>query len=71
MINEINDVLQGYETKVILYTYDSLLFDFNVKDSKGLLLLLKNKMSDNGRYPVKIKAGKDLHTMIDMTGKVQ
>ena len=30
MINEVNALLGPYDTKLILYTYDSLLFDFNI-----------------------------------------
>ena len=71
VIQEINDILQGYDSKIILYTYDSFLFDFNINDGKDLLMLLRKRISDDDRYPVKIHAGKTYHHMMDMSDKVQ
>jgi DNA polymerase I-like protein with 3'-5' exonuclease and polymerase domains len=69
MINEVNALLGPYDTKLILYTYDSLLFDFNLKDGKQLILDIKNTMT-NDKFPVKIKAGKTMQDMQNMTSKV-
>ena len=69
MINEVNALLGPYDTKLILYTYDSLLFDFNIKDGRQLILDIKNTMT-NDKYPVKIKAGKTMQDMQNMTSKV-
>lgn len=70
VIDNILEVLQGKNTKLILYTYDSLLFDYDVKDGKQLILDLKRVMTEGGKYPVAIAAGKNYHDMIDMTEKV-
>ena len=40
MINEVNALLGPYDTKLILYTYDSLLFDFNIKFTLFLYAIL-------------------------------
>ena len=56
VINEVNGILHEYNTELVLYTYDSLLFDFDMKDSKDLILKLKTIMSQSNKYPVKIKA---------------
>jgi hypothetical protein len=69
VINELHDMLSEYSSKLILYTYDSLLFDFDLNDNKDLILKLKKIISANG-FPVKIKAGVNYHAMQDMTNKV-
>ena len=70
VINEVNYLLGQYNSELILYTYDSLLFDYDMKDGKELLLKLKHLMSQNGKYPVKINAGINYHVMQNMTAKV-
>lgn len=70
VIDNALEVLQGKNTKLVLYTYDSLLFDYDVRDGKQLILDLKRVMTEDGKYPVKISAGKTYHDMIDMTEKV-
>ena len=69
MINEINALLGPYDTKLILYTYDSLLFDFNIKDGKQLILDIQKTMT-NAKFPVKVKAGKTMHDLQNMTDKI-
>jgi len=69
MINEVNALLGPYDTKLILYTYDSLLFDFNIKDGRDLIIKLKDTMTSD-KFPVKIKAGKTMQDMLNMTDKV-
>jgi DNA polymerase I-like protein with 3'-5' exonuclease and polymerase domains len=69
MINKINALLGPYETKLVLYTYDSLLFDFAIKDGKQLILDIKDTMTDN-KFPVKIKAGKTMQDLQNMTDKI-
>ena len=69
MINKINALLGPYETKLVLYTYDSLLFDFAIKDGKQLILDIKETMTDK-KFPVKIKAGKTMQDLQNMTDKI-
>jgi len=70
VINEINSLLGQYNSDLILYTYDSLLIDFNIGDGRELIMKLQEVMSQNNKYPVKIKAGINYHTMNDMTSKL-
>ena len=70
VINEVNGVLHEYNTELILYTYDSLLFDFDMRDGKDLIVKLRETMSKSNKYPVKIKAGVNYHKMQDMTSRV-
>ena len=62
--------IKGYESQLVLYTYDSVLFDFNMNDGKKFLLEMQSTMSSNGKFPVKIKAGVNYHVMQDMTNRV-
>ena len=68
-INNINEALQPYQSRLILYTYDSMMIDYSLSDGKDLIITLKNVISENGRYPVKIKAGVNYHDMKDMTSR--
>ena len=49
-------LLNNYETKMILYTYDSILFDVPIHEAKELLPHLKNIL-EQGNFPVKVSAG--------------
>jgi hypothetical protein len=50
-------------SKMVLYTYDSLLFDYNLADGKELLLKTVELMERGGKYPVRVYYGEDYHTM--------
>ena len=70
VIGQVNDLLRGKDTKMILYTYDSFLFDFNMNDGASILKKIKNKLEDNN-FPVKVKAGVNYHNMKDISEKLQ
>ena len=69
IIGRINDLLGKGDTKMILYTYDSFLFDFNMNDGIELLGKIKSILEDS-TFPVKVKAGVNYHTMNDISGKL-
>ena len=71
VINEVNEFIQNYNSKVILYTYDSLLFDYDMTDGRDFILKLKDLMSSTGKMPVRLKAGSNLHDLQDMTNKIK
>ena len=52
--------LKDKQTKIALYTYDSVLFDFSKNDDRELLAELEQILSENGKYPVKFKFSKNL-----------
>ena len=52
--------LKGKKTKLVLYTYDALLFDFHKEDGKETLEKLQEILEEGGKYPIKIKYAKDL-----------
>ena len=69
VISKVNKILSSAETKMILYTYDSFLFDFNISEGKRVLNDIKSTLED-GNFPVKIKAGVNYHNMKDITEKL-
>jgi hypothetical protein len=67
-INEINAFLQGYNSKLILYTYDSFLIDFSKSDGAKVLNEIYRILTDN-KYIVNVKAGRNYKDMVDITNK--
>ena len=59
----VNEYLNSKQTKAILYTYDSVLFDCHTNDKKETLVELKRLMSNN-QLPVKCYIGKNYDEMI-------
>lgn len=54
---EIFKILKGKNTKIVLYTYDSFLFDFDIKEKEVLNKI--TKLFENNKLIVKIKNGRD------------
>ena len=61
-IKRVNDYLKDKKSKVILYTYDSILIDACKDDKKEFLSDIKSIMVDN-QFPVKCYAGKNYQDM--------
>ena len=59
-------LLQAYSTKMILYTYDSLLFDVPVAEAKEILPKLKAVL-EMGNFPLKIQVGNNYNKMKTIT----
>lgn len=65
-INAAKDVimfLNNYQTKCILYIYDSFLFDFYLHDGKEMLNELVKIISQNNKYPITIQMGKNYNEL--------
>lgn len=60
ILKDVLRYLQNKKTKVVLYTYDALLFDYNKEDGKETLEELKEILESSKNYPVKFKFSKDL-----------
>ena len=69
VLNTLNDHMINLSSKLVLYTYDSFLFDYDLNDGKDTILMLKDIISEQGKYPVKLKAGVNYNAMKDMTSK--
>jgi len=60
ILKEVLRYLKDKQTKVALYTYDAILFDFSKEDGKETLQDIEKIMSEDNKYPVKFKFSKDL-----------
>jgi len=60
---------KSFSSKLILYTYDSFLWDFDKRDGAELLRVVREELEQQGRFPVKIEIGPDYHNMISVERK--
>jgi len=60
ILKEVLRYLRGKKTKISLYTYDAILFDFSKEDGKETLFELQTILESNKQYPVKFKYNKNL-----------
>ena len=58
VIEKIDNILEGYNSKLILYTYDAFLFDFSKEEIE-----LKDKIIKSLQFPVKIHTGNNYNDM--------
>ena len=68
-LSELIPKIKDYESKLILYSYDSFLFDFNMEDGLDYLKEVKEILEQDGKYPVKVGWGLNYHEMKDITEK--
>ena len=55
-LQQVQHILTAYETIIILYTYDSILFDMPITEAKALLPQIKHIL-EQGNFPTKCKVG--------------
>jgi len=55
---------------LILYSYDSFLFDFNLDDGVDFLKKIKKIIESNGLFPTKTSKGTNYHEMEDITERL-
>lgn len=60
IISSIQELLQNFEDKLILYTYDSFLFDMSVYD-ENLIRQIKEIIELNNKFPSKLTKGINYH----------
>ena len=60
ILKEVLSYLRDKKSKVTLYTYDAILFDFYLEDGKETLENLKKILETQGKYPVKYKHSNNL-----------
>ena len=61
--------IKDYKSKLILYSYDSFLLDFNMEDGLEYLKKVKKILEQDDKYPVKVSWGLNYHEMKDITEK--
>ena len=69
MLTKLIPKISGYKSKLILYSYDSFLFDFHLDDGLDFIKRVKGIVECKGKYPVKVAKGSNYHKMKDITGK--
>ena len=69
IILEVQEYLKQKETKLVLYGYDSFLFDLKKKDGANILNDIKNIL-EKDNYPTKIKMGYIYNGMKDITSRL-
>lgn len=58
-------------SKFVLYTYDSILIDFDMADGSDFIRGLVNTLEGGGKYPVRIYTGTNYNNMKNMTARVK
>lgn len=69
MLRELLPKIKEYESKLVLYNYDSFLFDFHIDDGIDFLRLAKRTIESDSKFPVKVSKGWNYHQMEDITEK--
>lgn len=70
MLTELTDFMKDYESKLVLYSYDSFLIDFNINDGLYLLKMIKAIIEQDGKFPVTTSKGPNYHEMEDITERL-
>jgi len=60
ILKEVLRYLKDKKTKIALYTYDAILFDFDKEDGKETLEGIQKILEKDGKYPIKFKFSKNL-----------
>jgi hypothetical protein len=68
-LSELIPKMKDYKSKLILYSYDSFLFDFNMNDGLDFLYEVKKTIEQQGKFPVKVTKGLNYHEMKNITEK--
>ena len=69
MLSDLTMIVKPYKSKLILYQYDSFLFDFCLDDGKDFLQKVRTTIEQNGNFPVKVSKGINYHEMKEIVEK--
>ena len=61
-LHNLRQRLSGFKSKVVLYTYDSILVDV-LREEAGAIKNICPEVLENGDYPVKLSMGSDYHNL--------
>ena len=70
VMSELIPFLKDKQSKLILYSYDSFLFDFKLTDGLDFLKDVKEILEQDGVFPTKSSKGLNYHEMEDITEKL-
>ena len=63
LLGQVNEYVKDKKTKVVLYTYDAVLYDFH-RDDMRILRDIMDIMSDGGKFPIKCYCGESYQDVI-------
>ena len=69
MLTKLIPAIENYKSKLVLYSYDSFLFDFYLPDGLDFLHKVKDIIEQSGKFPTKVAKGWNYHEMKDITRK--
>jgi hypothetical protein len=64
-------LFMGKNSKVVLYTYDSILIDFDMSDGKQLVKDIVSTLEQDGTYPVRVYMGNSYNNVKNVTSRVK
>jgi hypothetical protein len=67
MMLEMMPLFEGKQSVPILYTYDSVLFDYSIEDGKELIQSVLRVLTEGGKYPMRVYYGMTYHEMKRLT----
>ena len=70
MLTNLIPFMKGYKSKLILYSYDSFLFDYCIDDGIEFLKEAKTIIENDGLFPTKVSKGLNYNEMKDITEKL-
>ena len=70
VLTELLPKIDGYKSKIILYSYDSFLFDVHKDDGMKFVKMVKSIIESKGKYPVRVSKGLNYHKMENITEKL-
>lgn len=64
VLTKLHELLRVHDSKCVLYTYDSFLFDIHIPTTnKQLLVDIYNIITLNNKFPVSVSVGKNYHDL--------
>lgn len=66
-INKLRPLYKDKQSRPIMYTYDSLLFDFNIDDGRELLTETIRILSHDNKFPMRVYYGTNYHELKKVT----
>ncbi|MBT7557933.1 hypothetical protein HN615_13590 [Candidatus Woesearchaeota archaeon] len=70
MLSKLIPFIREYKSKLILYSYDSFLIDYNLNDGVEFLREVKKIIESNGTFPTSVSKGLNYNEMEDITEKL-
>lgn len=64
ILDNIFSNVKNFNSKIMLYIYDSIMIDFDINDGAEFINKIINIMEDSGKFPISLQYGKDYHNLV-------